>query len=88
LQFRPEVPVNRDRTTAHSVRQNGEFHLRDLRGCSNGVRWSTPEWRTRASMYPQGPDSSCEAWEEQLYLADRIKFPPGSGLNHGKDAER
>ena len=45
LWFRPEVPVNRDRTTAHSIRQNVEFHLRDLRvlrGCSNGVRWSTP----------------------------------------------
>jgi hypothetical protein len=42
LQFRPEVPVNRDRTTAHSIRQNVEFHLRDLRGCSNGARWSTP----------------------------------------------
>ncbi len=42
LQFRPEVPVNRDRTTAHSIRQNVEFHLRDLRGCSNGVQWSTP----------------------------------------------
>jgi hypothetical protein len=46
LQFRPEVSVNRDRTTAHSIRQNVEFHLRVLRGCSNGVRWSTPEWRT------------------------------------------
>jgi hypothetical protein len=33
--------MNRDRTTAHLIRQNGEFHLRDLRdlrGCSNGVR--------------------------------------------------
>ena len=45
LSFRPEVPVNRDRTTAHSIRHNVEFQLRDLRvlrGCSNGVRWSTP----------------------------------------------
>jgi hypothetical protein len=29
------VPVNRDRTTDHPIREFVEFHLRVLRGCYN-----------------------------------------------------
>jgi hypothetical protein len=38
FEVRPKVPVNRDRTTDHPIREFVEFHLRDLRvlrGCHN-----------------------------------------------------